>query len=279
MKKVRSILRNGAFLLLLSGLLSQGMNAQTVKTTDTKSTKPAQTVTNPSKAGAQTKQATQKTNQSVSKSTQANPKGTKPTPAADTKKKISNPNATSIGSQMWAIANLDVKTFRNGDTIPEVKTNKEWVAAGEAGKPAWCYYNNDPVIGKKYGKLYNWFAVNDPRGLAPEGWTLPTDEDWAKLTYTLGGPNAAGIRMKSTGGWNEGNNGTNESGFNAFPAGYRVENGAFVNIGNTGIWWSTTETKTFSAFDRYVVLGGTISGSSSPKQRGESVRCLLKTGK
>jgi uncharacterized protein (TIGR02145 family) len=258
MKKVETIFRTGVFILLLSGIFLPGLNAQT---------------------GTQSKQTNVKSTQTKPKTPPSNTKASKPVKATEAGKKIKNPDAVTIGSQMWAIANLNVSTFRNGDTIPEVKTNKEWVAAGESGKPAWCYYNNDPVIGKKYGKLYNWFALNDPRGLAPAGWTLPADEDWAKLIYSLGGQNAAGIKIKSTTGWNEGNNGTNESGFNAFPAGYRVENGAFMNIGNTGIWWSSTETKTFSAFDRFVVLGGTFSGSSSPKQRGESVRCLLISDK
>jgi uncharacterized protein (TIGR02145 family) len=261
MKKFKTIFKTGTLILLLLALCHSGMNAQMAKT------------------GTQKKQTTVKTNQTKPKTAPASPKTSKPVTVPEAKKKIINPDAVAIGSQFWAKANLSVSTFRNGDTIPEVKTAKEWVAAGEAGKPAWSYYNNDPVIGKKYGKLYNWFAVNDPRGLAPEGWTLPTDEDWAKLTFTLGGQNAAGVKIKSTTGWNEGENGTNESGFNAFPAGYRIENGAFVNIGTTGIWWSSTETKTISAFDRFVVLGGTLRGSSSPKQRGESVRCLLKTNK
>jgi uncharacterized protein (TIGR02145 family) len=261
MKKFKMIFKTRTLIILLLALGLTSVNAQTAKT------------------GTQKKQTTVKSNQTKSKTAPASPKTSKPVPVPEAKKKIINPDAVAIGSQFWSKANLSVSTFRNGDTIPEVKTAKEWVAAGEAGKPAWSYYNNDPVIGKKYGKLYNWFAVNDPRGLAPEGWTLPTDEDWAKLTFALGGQNAAGVKIKSTTGWNEGENGTNESGFNAFPAGYRIENGAFVNIGTTGIWWSSTETKTISAFDRFVVLGGTLRGSSSPKQRGESVRCLLKTNK
>jgi uncharacterized protein (TIGR02145 family) len=80
-----------------------------------------------------------------------------------------------IGTQIWATRNLDASTFRNGDTIPEAKTDEEWKAAGNDKKPAWCYYNNDPANGKKYGKLYNYYAVKDKRGLAPEGWHIPSD--------------------------------------------------------------------------------------------------------
>lgn len=104
---------------------------------------------------------------------------------------ISCSNATKeiasikIGTQTWAVKNLDVTTFRNGDIIPEAKTNEEWKKSGDEQKPAWCYYNNDPANGEKYGKLYNWYAVNDPRGLAPEGWHIPTDAEWTTLTAYL----------------------------------------------------------------------------------------------
>jgi uncharacterized protein (TIGR02145 family) len=105
-----------------------------------------------------------------------------------------------IGPQIWATKNLDVITFRNGDTIPEAKTNEEWKKAGEEGKPAWCYYDNDPENGKKYGKLYNWYAVNDPRGLAPKGWHVPSDAEWIVLIDYLGGEEVAGTKMKSSSG-------------------------------------------------------------------------------
>ena len=93
----------------------------------------------------------------------------------------------TIGTQVWTTKNLDVSTFRNGEIIPEAKTNIEWEAAGDNKQPAWCYYDNNPANGTKYGKLYNWYAVNDPRGLAPEGWHVPTDKEWKVLKETLGG--------------------------------------------------------------------------------------------
>ena len=81
----------------------------------------------------------------------------------------------TIGHQVWTTNNLDESTFRNGDFIIEAKTDQEWEVAGKLATPAWCYYNNDPANGTKYGKLYNWHAVNDPRGLAPEGFHIPSD--------------------------------------------------------------------------------------------------------
>jgi len=101
-----------------------------------------------------------------------------------------------IGTQVWATKNLDVSTFRNGDPIPQAKSDAEWVAAGENYQPAWCYYDNDPKNGTKYGKLYNWFAVRDARGLAPAGWHVPTDEEWTELSTFLGGEDVAGEKMK-----------------------------------------------------------------------------------
>ena len=82
----------------------------------------------------------------------------------------------TIGRQVWMTENLNVDKFRNGDPISHAKTDEEWVKAGENGSPAWSHYDNDPANGEKYGKLYNWYAVNDSRGLAPEGWKIPSDD-------------------------------------------------------------------------------------------------------
>jgi uncharacterized protein (TIGR02145 family) len=108
----------------------------------------------------------------------------------------------TIGTQVWMTKNLNVATFRNGDPIPQAKTDEEWVKAGENKQPAWCYYNNDPANGTKYGKLYNWYAVNDSRGLAPVGYHIPSDAEWTKLTDFLGGEGVASAKMKSKSGWN-----------------------------------------------------------------------------
>jgi uncharacterized protein (TIGR02145 family) len=266
-------------------------SAQTQKKTTQTVTKPVQTQTKSTQTVSKPAQTKPKPSQTVPKSTQSvktksksvvavpKPGQTKSKPVQKSSKpvpvtKSKDSGTVTIGTQNWAVANLNVTTFRNGDTIPEAKTNKEWVSAGESGKPAWCYYNNDPANGLKFGKLYNWHAVNDPRGLAPAGWSLPGDADWTKLAYYLGGPEASGRKMKTTSGWIDGNTGTNESGFTGFAGGYRVENGTFLNLGSIGTWWSSTEGKTSSAIDFYLSLGGSLGRGSNPRQRGESVRCL-----
>ena len=106
--------------------------------------------------------------------------------------------SVKIGNQVWIAENLNVSHFKNGDSIHEANTDKEWENAVKEGKPAWCYYNYDPSNGKKYGKLYNWYsAVNDHRGLALEGWTIPSDKDWTKLINYLGGEDIAGANVNS----------------------------------------------------------------------------------
>jgi uncharacterized protein (TIGR02145 family) len=103
---------------------------------------------------------------------------------------------------------------------------------------------------------------------------LSSDADWTKLTYYLGGQEAAGKKMKSASGWIDGYMGTNETGFTGLPGGYRVENGIFLNLGSIGTWWSSEESKAITAVDYYLSLSGSLGRSSSPRQRGESVRCL-----
>jgi uncharacterized protein (TIGR02145 family) len=252
-----------------------GTKTVTAQTKSTQSvTKSTQTKTKSTQTATKSTQTKAKSSKTVPKSAQTRTKTGQKTAKPETASKDNYPGTVKIGTQIWAVANLNVSTFRNGDTIPEVKTNKEWVAAGEAGKPAWCYYNNDPKIGLLYGKLYNWFAVSDPRGLAPTGWKLPEDADWAKMVNSFGGQGSAGVKLKSNSRWNEGSNGTNASGFNGVPAGYRVENGLFTNIGTIGIWWSATENNPLSAFDHYLSQSNSVSRSNSPKLRGESVRCI-----
>jgi uncharacterized protein (TIGR02145 family) len=108
----------------------------------------------------------------------------------------------TIGTQVWMTKNLDVDKFRNGDPIQQVKTSEEWEKANINKQPAWCYYDNDPLNGTKYGKLYNWYAVHDQRGLAPIGFHIPTIDEWTKLINYLGGESIAGKKIKNTSGWN-----------------------------------------------------------------------------
>jgi uncharacterized protein (TIGR02145 family) len=276
-KPITFITLTVVYLLLFSiGNMSAGVAFPAILISDSEGSLPVQTQTKSNQTSTKSSQTKAKSGKSVTKSVQTKPKVVQKSSKTEQVKKAKEPGTVIIGTQIWAEANLNVSTFRNGDTIPEAKTFKEWVAAGESGKPAWCYYNNDPAIGKKYGKLYNWFAVTDPRELAPAGWTLPESPDWAKLINFLGGPGAAGSKLKSTTGWNEGSVGSNDTGFTGYPGGYRIENGIFQNIGSIGIWWSTTENNPLSAVDHYLAQSNSLSRSTSPKQRGESVRCIKK---
>ena len=183
-----------------------------------------------------------------------------------------------ISNQIWMLENLNVSNFRNGEEIPEVKTDEEWKTAGEQGKPAWCYYNNDPENGKKFGKLYNCYAVKDLRGLSPNGWHVPSNEDWHKLIENIGGESESGIKMKSTNGWNENGNGNNITGFTALPGGQRSGNGSFYGIGNTGYWWSSTEKGsdwTYGVWYRAISKSvGDVHRDYENETNGFSVRCI-----
>jgi uncharacterized protein (TIGR02145 family) len=156
-------------------------------------------------------------------------------------------NEVAIGSQVWMTHNLDVSHFRNGDSIPHAKTVEEWQEARKNRTPAWCHYNNDPANGPLYGKLYNWYAVSDPRGLAPEGWHVPYSREWEQLVDFLGGRmGVVGIKLRSKSGWVKERNGRNTTGFDALPGGVRDTgammdtNQGFGGLGIYGCWWSAS---------------------------------------
>jgi uncharacterized protein (TIGR02145 family) len=196
-----------------------------------------------------------------------------------------------IGTQEWITSNLNVSHFRNGDVIPEIEDATAWVQASNNGTPAWCYYNSDAGNGSTYGKLYNWYAVNDSRGLAPYGWHIPTYMEWDDLTTYSGGEMYAGKKLKSTNGWNNsGNksgNGTNESGFSGLPCGARHDDdgaGSFYGVGQYGHWWSCSLDSDdpslglacdfeMDFYEDDVNTGDGYSNGLS-KGRGLSVRCL-----
>ena len=176
----------------------------------------------------------------------------------------------TIGNQVWTSKNLDVSTYRNGDDIPLEEGYENW---NNLTTGAWCYYENKTGKGSTYGKLYNWYAVNDPRGLAPKGYHIPTDAEWTILTTYLGTDAAA--KMKSTTGWNEDGNGTNESGFAGLPGGFRYNNGDFLSIGAFGYWWSSSEGSPNNAWDRYLgSSNGLVKRANEDEHHGFSVRCL-----
>ena len=177
-----------------------------------------------------------------------------------------------IGNQTWMAENLSVSTYRNGDTIPQVQDPKTWSILTSG---AWCYYEGKSETGAKYGKLYNWYAINDARGLAPEGWHIPTDAEWATLTTFLGGKTESSAKIKSTKGWSQGGNGSNESGFNALPGGTRSINEAFSFAGDYGYWWTSSPFDGYSAWNRFLAYNNNYIGRSTGwKQFGNSVRCI-----
>ena len=160
-----------------------------------------------------------------------------------------------IGTQIWMCRNLDVDHYRNGDAIRHAASDADWVDAGEKNEGAWCYYNNSDSLGKIYGKLYNWHAVNDPRGLAPIGYHVASDAEWTILTNYLGGEEIAGGMLKEAGTahWNSPNEGaTNSSGFSALPGGYRDFKGPFYDLRGNSLWWSATEYTNSSAWYRFL---------------------------
>ena len=179
-----------------------------------------------------------------------------------------------IGTQTWTTLNLDVATFRNGEVIPQAKTDEEWGASWLNKQAAWCYYKNDNSNGTKYGKLYNWYAVNDARGLAPLGWHIPTDKEWSVLTTFLGGEEVAVKKLKNSSGWKY-SDGNNSCGFSGLPGGYRFDGGGFLGVGKNSSWWSASKGwqtiygRKFFSYD-YSVLTRT----EGLENAGFSVRCV-----
>jgi uncharacterized protein (TIGR02145 family) len=146
-----------------------------------------------------------------------------------------------ICEQRWTTSNLNVSTYRNGDPIPEVSDPVAWAALTTG---AWCYYDNDPANGAIYGKMYNWYAVNDPRGLAPLGYHIPTQAEFIQLTEDcLGGSLEAGGKLKEIGlsHWQSPNTAaTNITGFTGLPGGWRSQFGSFNELTLYGKFWTST---------------------------------------
>jgi len=180
-----------------------------------------------------------------------------------------------LGTQEWMGENLKVALYNNGDSIQQVFTSTVWSGLSTG---AWCWMNNDNQLENPYGKLYNYYAVTDSRNVCPAGWRMPTDAEWTILTNYLGGTTVAGGKMKSTGTefWNSPNTGaTNASNFSGLPGGYRTDNGTFGNLGSNGIWWSSTELNTSTAWYRSLLFNsGSSVRSNNLKKYGFSVRCV-----
>ena len=181
---------------------------------------------------------------------------------------MKNFKTTLINHQEWMSENLNVSNFKNGDPIPYARTKEEWVKAAEEHSPAWCYPSHNEELIDSHGKLYNKFALNDSRGLAPNGFVIPSTKHYGQLIQMLDGHVIAAIKMKSTDGWeqlNLGNSGkvisgcgTNESRFNAYPTPYRDEYGNYHYSQDELFYWTNKDyiykdSKEFnlSSFDNY----------------------------
>ena len=187
-----------------------------------------------------------------------------------------------IGEQCWFAENLRSESYENGDAIQANLIGDSW-ATTSSGAVA-DYYENDSLI-DNYGRLYNWHAVDDARGLCPSGWHVPTDEEWTVMTDHLGGSAVAGGPMKTTYGWPNGGNGSNSSGFSGLPGGY-CSFGTHVAVGTKGFWWSSTpggSTTWASAWARKLEAPDQYSSGEGlyrpyyVLQLGASIRCIQDT--
>ncbi len=189
---------------------------------------------------------------------------------------------TKIGDQWWMTENLKVTRYQNGDSIPIVTDNEQWPNLTTG---AYCNYNNDSTNVATYGRLYNWYAVADTRSIAPEGWHVPTLEEWQIPVNYLGGDSLTGGKMKSTGTieggdglWYSPNVGaTNASGFFALPGGCRCDgrSGAFNYVGYDAYFWSSAEYDSGSAWIRHLGCSRSVLRRFvNDKRLGFSVRCI-----
>jgi uncharacterized protein (TIGR02145 family) len=193
----------------------------------------------------------------------------------------------TIGTQVWAPRNAEVTTYSDGTVIPQVTDPIEWANLTVG---AWCYYNNDPVMGAIFGKLYNWYAIagiHDAASLADEtlrkqfaplGWHVPSDSEWTTLTTYLGGENIAGNKMKEMGILNwilPNSSATNSSEFTGLPGGERDSNGVFISINSNGNWWSATQSSATESWSRYLEYNNAAAGRKGKvKTFGSSSRYI-----
>lgn len=184
-------------------------------------------------------------------------------------------HTVTIGSQVWLVENLSTTHYRNGEPITYISGNDEWELVTSE---AYCAYNHDPGNVAIYGRLYNWFAVNDSRNIAPNGCHVATDAEWTSLTNYLGGEGIAGGKLKEAGliHWKEPNSeATNETGFSALPGGHREYGGTFDYIIWGGGWWTSTEENPNDSWIRYMDCGNCdVWRYLEDKRFGRSVRCL-----
>ena len=205
-----------------------------------------------------------------------------------------------IGDQCWFAENLRSENYENGDAIPSGLSDSEWSsttsgAVAVYGEGSSTCYNDSPDGDacdeswslNEYGRLYNWYAVDDARGLCPSGWHVPTDGEWMTMEMALGmsesEANSLGYRgtdqgtqMKTTYGWNNGGNGTNSSGFSGLPGGFRdyYVIGSFNYAGLSGFWWSSSPFWSEAWYRMLVSNDEFVTRFDVDRRRGCSVRCV-----
>jgi uncharacterized protein (TIGR02145 family) len=186
-------------------------------------------------------------------------------------------HTVKIGTQTWMVENLKTTHYRNGDAIPNEKIAQNWVNLATG-----AYVDNPNTIdyAKIYGHLYNWFAVKDARNIAPLGWHVPSDSEWATLAEFLGGKSVASDKLRESGTshWQAPNTGaTNSTGFRALPGGYRKLDGGFLpmNDGSIGCYWATDEySNTKGKECDFNVSDPVLDFVNFAKIAGLSVRCV-----
>jgi uncharacterized protein (TIGR02145 family) len=182
--------------------------------------------------------------------------------------------SVAIKNQVWMKANLSIDSYRNGESIPEAKSEAEWLKFAEEKQGCWSYpeYKSS---NNGLGRIYNYYAASDPRGLIPAGWHIPSQSEWNELLNTLGGAEKAGKQLKSKSGWNDDNNGSDKSGFNARPAGSFGYNGIFDQVGSSAIWWSSTTPNNESVITFSLSsMDNEFEKYKTHKGNGCSIRCI-----
>lgn len=200
----------------------------------------------------------------------------------DTGTSASVPSAdafTVICGQTWSTRNLDVATYRNGDPIPQVTDTAAW---RKLTTGAWCWYNNDSATYHRYGRLYNWYSVNDPRGLAPQGWHVLTDAEWEAMETCLG-EDSVGYRLRAVGQWRcAATMIDNSSGFHGLPSGKRSAEGMFSHADSSAVYWTANEGSVSEAWCGRLIHNESVSGVPTMitgvgymnKAEGYAVRCV-----
>ncbi len=180
-----------------------------------------------------------------------------------------------INGQVWMTDNLNKVVFNNGDSIPEAKSASDWLDAGKAAKPAWCWYSFGNQNDSSKVRLYNYFAVTDTRGLAPSGWHIPSQKDFDVLITNFGGKKIAGKNILASNQWGNTAEKAYRMGQNSTRTGMRNFVGAFSNVDDFGYWWSVTSRVNGNAW--HFVLNHKTSlakTSFSQQMNGFAVRCI-----